>query len=183
MRLMSHPFLFMCARRIRSAATSPMHPSATASPGLFDPASLQSQLTTLAAQNPEQLATHGQQRSVQTHSAGQGSPLSPANKGADQNNNNLATLQRRESSNSSSTTSASNNNPPPAMAVALPPTPPTGGQRRRRKPHPEEPTLETYRKISPNTYATNTVWNDRREHDSRDREATQPRRTILIKSN
>lgn len=131
-----------------------MHPSAGGSRGVMDTTALQSKLTTIA-QNPEL------QRVVQMHSAAQGSPLSPAN------STSVETLRRE--------------NYPSSPPVALPPTPPSGRQRRTRNPHPKEPTLETYQKISPNTYATNTVWNDRRDRDSR--EQTQPRRTILIKSN
>lgn len=52
--------------------------------------------------------------------------------------------------------------------------------RRVRMPHPPEPTLETYQKASPNTHATNTVWNDRRDMTSR--EQSYPRQSILIKS-
>lgn len=111
-------------------------------------------------------------------SAAQGSPLSPAN----------TSIGRGESMNPSGFQSHSTSQP-----ATLPPTPPlqkrkTTTTTRINTARAPEPTLETYRKISPNTYATNTVWNDRRDSSLRAAAAaaadpSQPRRTILIKSN
>lgn len=64
------------------------------------------------------------------------------------------------------------------LPMALPPTPPIGRPRRVVPPHVPEPTVDTYKRFSPNTYATNTVWNERREGRAKDR----PGRTILITS-
>ncbi|KAG0621061.1 hypothetical protein M758_4G265700 [Ceratodon purpureus] len=148
--------------RIRSAATSPMPPIPTLGSKVTDaaPASatlLRSKLNTLA-QYPELMP-----RVVQMESTAQGSPLSPA----------IPVDASRPVRNRL-----------PTPPVALPPTPPIGSRpgsrlRRVRNPHPPEPTLETYKKASPNTHATNTVWNDRRDTS---REQTNPRQSILIKS-
>ena len=66
----------------------------------------------------------------------------------------------------------------PKSPMMLPPTPPTRRPRRVVPPHLPEPTVDTYKRFSPNTYATNTVWNERRESRAKDR----PGRTILITS-
>lgn len=67
----------------------------------------------------------------------------------------------------------------PTSPMVLPPTPPTRRPRRVVPPHTPEPTVDTYKRFSPNTYATNTVWNERREGRAKDRPG---RRTILITS-
>ena len=67
----------------------------------------------------------------------------------------------------------------PTSPVVLPPTPPTRRPRRVVPPHAPEPTVDTYKRFSPNTYATNTVWNERREGRAKDQLG---RRTILITS-